>query len=159
MPRHFSSSLSLAPFPSIFSVYVALSTSMNAHMITSRQSIGPLYPFPNYKIINSLLLAASSYCAIALLCCFTLFPETVNHVYLGLISTILGKVQTMLSMQDHLLSPRPGDFGPTCSKLKLLLEIRGAVSGMFQTCDYPFSHLLRLLFTSSLFSNDFDGAP
>jgi hypothetical protein len=130
-----SSSPSLVPFPSIFSVYVVLSTSMTAHLITSPQSIGPLYPFSNYKIINSLLLASSSYCAIALLCCFIIFPETVNHVYLGIVSTILDKVQTMLSMQDHLLSPQPGDFGPKCSKLKSLLQIRDAVAGMFQTSE------------------------
>ena len=122
----------------MFSVYVALSSSMNAYLITSSQSIGPMYPFANYKILNSLLLAGSSYCAIALLCCFILFPETVNHVYLGIVSTILDKVQTMLSVQDHLLSPQPGDFGPTCAKLKSLLQIRVAVAGMFQTSDYPF---------------------
>ena len=102
------------------------------------QAIGPLYPFSNYKILNSVLLAASSYFAIALLCCFIFFPETVNHVYLGIVSTILDKVQTMLSMQDHLLSPQPGDFGPKCPKLKSLVQIRVAVAGMFQTSDYPF---------------------
>ncbi|KAF8504549.1 hypothetical protein F5888DRAFT_759358 [Russula emetica] len=96
-------------------------------------AIGPLYPFSNYTIINSLLLAASSYCAIALLCCFILFPETVNHVYLGIVSTILDKVKTMLSVQDHMLSPQPDDFGPKCPKLKSLLQTRIAVAGMFQT--------------------------
>jgi hypothetical protein len=154
-----SSSPSLVPLLSMFSVYVALSTSMNAHLITFPQYIGPLYPFSNYEILNSLLLAAASYCAIALLCCFILFPETVNHVYLGIVSTILDKVQTILSMQDHLLSPQPGDFGPTCAKLKSLLQIRVAVAGMFQTSDYPFYHLLRLLFTPSLFSDDIDSPP
>ena len=114
------------------------------------QAIGPLYPFANYKIINSLILAASSYCAIALLCCFIIFPETVNHVYLGIVSTILGKVQTMLSMQNDLLSPKPGDFGPKCPKLKTLLQLRAAVAGMFQTSDYPFFNTLRLFFTPFL---------
>ena len=129
-----------------------------AHLITPPQAIGPLYPFPNYKIINSLLLATSSYFAIALLCCFILFPETVNHVYLGIASTILDKVQTMLLLQGHLLSPQPGDFGPKCPKLKSLLQIRAAVAGMFQTSDYPF-YPLRVLFTSSLFSVDIDSPP
>jgi hypothetical protein len=105
------------------------------------------------------LLAVSSYFAIALLSCFILFPETVNHVYLGIVSTILDKVQTMLLAQDHLLSPEPGDFGPKCPKLKSLLQIRVAVAGMFQTSDYPFYHLLRLLFTPSLFSEDIDSPP
>jgi hypothetical protein len=106
-----------------------------------------------------LLLGASSYFAIALLCCFILFPETVNHVYLGIVSTILDKVQAMLSVQDHMLSPQPGDFGPKCAKLKSLLQIRVAVAGMFQTSDCPFYHLLRLLFTPSLFSDDTDCPP
>jgi hypothetical protein len=138
------------------SVYVTLSTSMNVHLITSPQSIGPLYPFSNYKILNSLVLAGSSYCAIALLCCFFLFPETVNHVYLGIVSTILDKIKTMLSVQDHMLSPQPGDYGPTCPRLKSLLQLRVAVAGMFQTSDHPFYHLLKLLFTPSVFSGDID---
>ncbi len=154
-----SSFPSLVLLPSIFSVYVILSTSMNDYLITSPQAIGPLYPFSNYKILNSLLLAAASYCAIALLCCFILFPETVNHVYLGIVSTILDKVQTMLSVQDHLLSPQHGDFGPKCPKLKSLLQIRVAVAGMFQTSEHPFYHLLRLLFTPYLFSDDIESPP
>src|SRR6267154_1358378 len=157
--RLFYSSPSLVPLPSMFSVYVVLSTSMEAYLITSPQSIAPLYPFSNYKILNSLLLAISSYFAIALLCCFILFPETVNHVYLGIVSTILDKVQTVLSMQDHLLSPQPGDFGPKCPKLKSLLQIRAAVAGMFQTSEYPLYRLLRLPFTPPLFSVDIESPP
>jgi hypothetical protein len=132
---------------------------MTADLITFRQSIGPLYPFANYKIIDSLLLAGSIYCAIALLCCFILFPETVNHVYLGIVSTILDKVKTMLSVQDHLLSPQPGDFGPTCPRLKSFLQMRVAVAGMFQTSDHPFYHLLKPVFTPFLFSGDVDSPP
>lgn len=150
--HHSSSSPSLVPLPSTSSVYVAFSTSMDAHLIFSSQAIGPLYPFPNYKIINSILMSASSYAAIALVCCLFLFPETVNHTYLGVISLVLDKVKAMLEWQDHLLAPQPGDFAPGCPKLKSLLGIRAAVSGMYQTCDYPSYHLLRLLFTTSIFS-------
>jgi hypothetical protein len=144
--HHSSSSPSLVPLPSIFTVYVAFSTSMDAHLIFSSKAIGPLYPFSNYKIINSILMSASSYAAIALVCCLFLFPETVNHAYLGLISTVLDKVKAMLEWQEHLLAPQPGDFTPGCPKLKSLLGIRVAVSGMYQTCDYPSYHL-GLLFT------------
>jgi hypothetical protein len=83
----------------------------------------------------------------------------VNHVYLGIVSTILDKVQTMLSVQDHMLSPQPGDFGPTCPKLKSHLQLRVAVAGMFQTSDYPFYHLPMLLFTLSLLSVNINSPP
>jgi hypothetical protein len=72
-------------------------------LLLSSQSIGPLYPFANYQILNSVLMAASAYCAMALVCCFVFFPETVNHAYLGLLSTILGKVKAMLMSQESLL--------------------------------------------------------
>lgn len=129
-----------------------ISTSMDAALILSPKAIGPLYPFANYKIINSILIATSSYCAIALLCCFFLFPQTVNHVYLGLVSTILDKVKAMLALQDQMLSPQPGDFTPGCPKLKAMMGIRAAVAGMYQNCSYPFYHLPRLLFTPLLSS-------
>ena len=125
---------------------------MNAHLIFSPQAIGPLYPFANYKIINSLILAASSYAAIALVCCFFIFPQTVNHVYLGLMSMILDKVKAMLMLQDSLVSPQPGDFGPECPKLKALKGIRIGVAGMYQTRNYPFDHPPMLLLRPSLFS-------
>ncbi|KAI0291950.1 hypothetical protein BC826DRAFT_1020543 [Russula brevipes] len=96
-------------------------------------AIGPLYPFANYKILNSILIAASSYSAIALLCCFFLFPETVNHAYLALISTMLHKVKAMLASQDYLLSPQPGDFTPECPKLKALIEMRAPVMTLYQS--------------------------
>ncbi|KAI0300498.1 hypothetical protein B0F90DRAFT_1629671 [Multifurca ochricompacta] len=95
-------------------------------------SIGPLYPFPNYKIVNSILISSSSYCAMALVCCFVFFPETVNHAYLGLISTVLGKVEAMLSSQEGLLSPKPGDFAPGCPKLKALTGARVILMTMYQ---------------------------
>ncbi|KAI0299989.1 hypothetical protein B0F90DRAFT_1668483 [Multifurca ochricompacta] len=94
--------------------------------------IGPLYPFANYAAINGVLIASSGYCAIALVCCFVFSPETVNQAYLGLVSTILGKVKAMLSSQDELLSPKSGDFGPGCPKLKALTEARFTLLTMYQ---------------------------
>lgn len=72
----------------------------------------------------------------ALVCCFVLFPETVNHAYLGLISTILGKVKAMLMSQESLLSPSPGDFGPGCPKLKALAGDRAVLMTMYKTREY-----------------------
>jgi hypothetical protein len=128
------------------------------YLIFSSQAIGPLYPFSNYKIINSILMSASSYAAIALVCCFFLFPETVNHAYLGIIPIVLDKIKAMLEFQDHLLAPQPGDFTPGCPKLKALLGIRAAVAGMYQTCDYPSYHLIWLLFTSLLLSGGIESS-
>src|ERR1700730_18360995 len=121
--------------------------SIDVNLIVFHQSIGPLYPFSNYHILKSILIAASSYCAIALLCCFVIFPETVNHAYLGLMSTILAEVKEMLASQDDLLSPQPGDFTPGCPKVKALIGTRVAVMAMYQSREYLSHHLLRLLFT------------
>ncbi|KAN0131986.1 Protein of unknown function (DUF2422) domain containing protein [Lactarius tabidus] len=96
-------------------------------------SIGPLYPFANYHILNSLLMAASAYCAMGLVCCFVFYPETVNHAYLGLISVILGKVKAMLMSQESLLSPSPGDFGPGSPKLKALAGDRAVLMTMYKS--------------------------
>jgi Putative ER transporter, 6TM, N-terminal len=123
------------------------------------QSIGPLYPFANYKILNSVLIAASSYLAIALVCCFVFFPETVNHAYLGLLSTILDKVKALLSSQDDVLSPMPGDFGPGCPKLKGLIATRVAVMTMYQNCEYHLTIPRTLAFTAQFFSDGIDNLP
>ncbi|KAH9067948.1 hypothetical protein EDB87DRAFT_1700654 [Lactarius vividus] len=96
-------------------------------------AIGPLYPFANYKILNSLLIASSAYCAMALVCCFVFFPETVNYAYLGLLSMTLGKVKAMLLSQEGLLAPSPGDFGPGSPKLKALAGDRAALMTTYQT--------------------------
>jgi Putative ER transporter, 6TM, N-terminal len=112
-------------------------------LIVLPQSIGPLYPFANYKILNSLLIASTSYIAIAIVCCFVFFPETVNHAYLGLVSTILDKVKAMLASQDSLLSPMPGDFGPGCPKLKGLAGTRVAVMTMYQNREYQLTISIR----------------
>jgi hypothetical protein len=97
-------------------------------------------------ILKSILIAASSYCAIALLICFVIFPETVSHAYLGQMSMILDEVKAMLASQDDLLSPQPGDFTPGCPKVKALIETRVAVMAMYQNREYSSHHLIRLLF-------------
>jgi hypothetical protein len=48
---------------------------------------------------------------------------------------ILDKVKALLMLQDSLVSPQPGDFGPGCPKLKALIGIRIGVAGMYQTRD------------------------
>lgn len=126
---------------------MAIFGSIDVRLIFYHQAVGPLYPFANYKILNSILIAASSYCAIALICCFVIYPETVNHAYLGLISMVLSKVKAMLVAQEDLLCIRPGDFSIGCPKLKALIATRVAVMAMYQNCNYPSYHLIGLLFT------------
>jgi hypothetical protein len=142
-------------------VYVVFSSSMNAHLISSPQSIGPLYPFPNYKIINSMLISASSFCAIGLVCCFVLFPETVNHAYLGLISVMLEKVKALLAAQDGFLSPQLGDYrhSEECPKLKTLIGLRTAVMTMYESREYASYRRLKLPLTVWLFSGRIESPP
>jgi hypothetical protein len=123
----------------IFCVRVYISYSHPCTPNCPSQAIGPLYPFANYQILNSVLIAASCYCAMALVCCFVFFPETVNHAYLGLLSTILGKVKAMLMSQEGLLVPNT-DLGSGSPRLKALVGDRTVLMTMYQNREY------RLLF-------------
>lgn len=79
----------------------------------------------------------------ALVSCFVFFPETVNHAYLGLISTILGKVKAMLKSQESLLAPTSCDLGPGSPKLKALAGDRAVLMTMYQGCEYRLIFLRR----------------
>ncbi|KAH9896908.1 hypothetical protein C8Q73DRAFT_642067 [Cubamyces lactineus] len=75
-------------------------------------SFGPLFPFSQYTLLNSLLTAVACYIAIALVFITLLFPESLNHSYLSSAVELLDKFKGILAMQEEVLSSDPHDVGP-----------------------------------------------
>ncbi|KAI0297584.1 hypothetical protein B0F90DRAFT_1819180 [Multifurca ochricompacta] len=105
------------------------SPSLVSFPLTSSAPSLPFWELQNPKRRSHHLVWILCHCAPLLLC---LLPRDGQPSIPGLISTILGKVKEMLSSQDELLSPKPGDFGPGCPKLKALTEARTILLTMYQ---------------------------
>ena len=90
----------------------------DSHLISSRvmlillQSFGPLFPFSQYTLLNSLLTSIGCYIAIALVFIILAFPETLNHSYLASSADLLEKLRGILAMQDDVLQADPHDLLP-----------------------------------------------
>ncbi|CDO75856.1 hypothetical protein BN946_scf184833.g7 [Trametes cinnabarina] len=75
-------------------------------------SFGPLFPFSQYTLLNSLLTSVACYIALALILIIFLFPETLNHSYLASSAELLDKFKGILAMQEEVLNTDPNDVGP-----------------------------------------------
>ncbi|KZT02812.1 uncharacterized protein LAESUDRAFT_729774 [Laetiporus sulphureus 93-53] len=67
-------------------------------------SYGPLFPFPQYTILNSLLISLSCYVAIGLVTIILVFPETLNHAALSSTSELLGHIGEGIMLQEEILN-------------------------------------------------------
>ena len=79
-------------------------------LISSLQSFGPLFPFPQYTLLNSMLTSIACYVAIALVFIIFAFPETMNHSYLDSSADLLDKLQGILALQDDVLRADPHEL-------------------------------------------------
>ncbi|KAI0320467.1 hypothetical protein OF83DRAFT_1053079 [Amylostereum chailletii] len=70
-------------------------------------TIGPLLPVAQYTIINSIAISSSMYAAIGLFLVLFVFPESVNHAYLGAVTGILDKMKTIMQLQESVLMHSP----------------------------------------------------
>ncbi|TFK82815.1 hypothetical protein K466DRAFT_666286 [Polyporus arcularius HHB13444] len=75
-------------------------------------SYGPLFPFAQYTLLNSMLTAVACYIAIAVIFITFAFPETLNHSYLGSSAQLLDKLKDVLALQGDVLGSDPHDVGP-----------------------------------------------
>ncbi|KAI0764943.1 hypothetical protein C8Q74DRAFT_1430417 [Fomes fomentarius] len=73
-------------------------------------SYGPLFPFAQYTLLNSLLTSVACYIAIALVFITLAFPETMNHSYLDASAGLLEQLKNILSMQDYVLQSGPEEL-------------------------------------------------
>jgi Putative ER transporter, 6TM, N-terminal len=94
------------------------------------QTIGPLFPFTQYNILNSLLIPVSIYIAIAVVVTIFVFPRTAHHAFLGAVTLLLGQMKVLLDAQEDLLTSAPGSISPGSPKV---LRWRATRVSMFTT--------------------------
>jgi hypothetical protein len=94
------------------------------------QTIGPLFPFTQYNILNSLLIPVSMYIAIAVVVTIFVFPRTGNYAFLGTVTLLLGQMKVLLDAQEDLLTSVPGSIAPGSPKA---LQWRATRVSMFTT--------------------------
>ncbi|KAI0777718.1 hypothetical protein BD413DRAFT_519071 [Trametes elegans] len=92
-------------------------------------SFGPLFPFTQYTLLNSLLTSVACYIGIALIFIAILFPESLNHSYLYTSAELIDKFKGILEMQDEVLQSDPHDVLPGTP---LATKTTMAHVGMFQ---------------------------
>ncbi|KAM5537128.1 hypothetical protein V8D89_009274 [Ganoderma adspersum] len=75
-------------------------------------SYGPLFPFAQYTLLNSMLTSVGCYIAIALILVTIVFPESLNHSYLDSSSALLQTLKGLLASQEEILRADPHDVLP-----------------------------------------------
>ena len=96
--------------------------------LISPQTIGPLFPFTQYNILNALLIPVSIYIAIAVVVTIFVFPRTAHHTFLGTVTRLLGQIKLLLDAQEDLLTAVPGSITPGSAKA---LHLRATRVSMF----------------------------
>ena len=81
-------------------------------MCEFRQSIGPLIPTADYTILKSLAISVSCYMAVAIFVTIFVFPQTLNHLCMDMISAQLGRVKALVDIQREVLDADPTDLAP-----------------------------------------------
>jgi len=94
------------------------------------QTIGPLFPFAQYSLHNSLLIPVSIYMAIAIAVTIFIFPRTAHHAFLGTVTLLLSQIKLLLDAQEDLLTSVPGTIIPGGPKS---LQLRATRASMFTT--------------------------
>ncbi|TBU59289.1 hypothetical protein BD310DRAFT_976680 [Dichomitus squalens] len=90
-------------------------------------SYGPLFPFSEYTLLNSLLTSVGCYVGIALIFVIFVFPETLSHSYLDSSAGLLQKFKGLLALQDEVLRADTRDVLPGTP---LAGKVNGARIGM-----------------------------
>lgn len=96
------------------------------------QSYGPLFPFGQYTILNSVLTSIACYIAIGLVGIVLVFPETVNHATLVASSALIGKIKTLVDLQQQVLESSPDDLARGSELFIKLQGMRVGILGQIQ---------------------------
>ncbi|KAI0002456.1 hypothetical protein BJV74DRAFT_815934 [Russula compacta] len=87
-------------------------------------AIGPLFPFTQYNLLNSILIPVSMYMAIAIVVTIFVFPRTAHHAFLGTVTLLLSQMKLLLDAQEELLTSVPGSITPGSPKFEQLRATR-----------------------------------
>ncbi|KAJ3525006.1 hypothetical protein NM688_g8467 [Phlebia brevispora] len=95
-------------------------------------SYGPLFPFAQYTLLNSLLTSVACYIAIGLVVIVFVFPESINHATLVSTSALLGKIKDLVDLQQQVLESTPDDLARGSPLFTKLLGGRAAILAQIQ---------------------------
>lgn len=95
-------------------------------------SYGPLFPFAQYTIIDSLLIALSCYVAVGIIVIVLIFPETLNHAFLVAACDLVGKVKALLDLQETVLSSAPEELASDAPLQAKIVGARAGIVGQLQ---------------------------
>lgn len=109
------------------------------------QSYGPLFPFSEYLLLNSVFISSGAYAAIAVVLIIFLFPETMNHAFLTATSEIFGKLKKVIEIQELLLSAQPMDLDAESPLIRKVIGARLEIVMLFSKCS---SYSLNLVWCS-----------
>ena len=104
--------------------------------LISPQTIGPLFPFTQYNILNALLIPVSIYMGIAIVVTIFVFPQTANHAFLGTVTLLLGQMKVLVDAQEDLLSAVPESISPESPKILRLRATRASMFTIRQKCAF-----------------------
>ncbi|EJD03603.1 uncharacterized protein FOMMEDRAFT_133035 [Fomitiporia mediterranea MF3/22] len=89
-------------------------------------TFGPLFPNTQYTILSSLLISMGVYMAIGLVTCVFIFPETMAHSYLALVTKALGDLKrygelygTVLELSPEEIADDSGGIVGQCVRQRL----------------------------------------
>ena len=105
------------------------------------QSYGPLFPFAQYTLLNSLLTSVACYIALGIVIITFLFPESINHATLISISDLLGKIKSLIDLQQQILESTPDDLGPGSPLSGKILGGRVGMLTHLQQCTSATEHV------------------
>jgi len=111
-------------------IYFVRHSNINRLFLILPQTVGPLFPFTQYNILNSLLIPVSMYIAIAVVVTIFVYPRTAHHAFLGTVTLLLGQMKVLLDAQEDLLTSAPGSIAPGSPKT---LQWRATRVSMFTT--------------------------
>lgn len=105
------------------------------------QSYGPLFPFAEYTLMNSLLTSLACYIAIGVVVIIFIFPESLNHAVLTSTSGLLSKVKSLIDMQEDVLNAPISDLVGDGAVLTRVTGARVAIVAGLQGCKALHSHV------------------
>ncbi|KZP19305.1 hypothetical protein FIBSPDRAFT_1045659 [Athelia psychrophila] len=90
-------------------------------------SFGPLFPFAEYTILNSLLTSIGVYIGIAVVLTVLVFPETMNHACMKATVSQMAQLQALIAVQEAVLDSRVENLAPGTPLLAQIGGMRSAV--------------------------------
>jgi hypothetical protein len=109
---------------------------VSQHTQNSMQTIGPLIPEADYTLLKSLAISVSCYMAVAILLTICVFPQTMNHLCMDMISTQLGRLKALVEIQQEVLDAAPLDLAPGSTLIGAIMKKRTEVIGGQRQCEW-----------------------